>query len=217
MVLTSEHKARLKQALLILQNENRWHSARELVNRLGLRDPRELRRTVIAPLRFDYRIPIHSLPSGTNGYKLGVTAKEHVHCRELFKTMARNFFAIESVLRCESIDTVFAQMTMNLLPKDADSLFPSEEIGEKDALSILIDQAGRTGRKVSFVDVVDKLLSAMAQKPEKYAQDIERISKRHGGVFISAEQRTSLQAHARAIQDMLGQAGNPQNAQVVQP
>ncbi|MBN1943707.1 MAG: hypothetical protein JW849_10485, partial [Phycisphaerae bacterium] len=147
MLLTPEHKARLKHALAILKNENRWHSARELADRLGIKTTRELRRTVIVPLRFNYRIPIHSLPSGPGGYKLGVTAKEHMRCREIFKTMGRDHLAIESVLRCESLDVVFAQMTMNILPKDPESLFPIDEMSDKDALSLLIDQAGRTGRR----------------------------------------------------------------------
>lgn len=141
--------------------------------------------------------------------KSNTVYKEHIHSRDVAKAMARKFFAIESVLRCESVDTVFAQMTMDLLPKDAENLFPAEELDDKDALSLLIDHAGRRGRRITWIDVVDRLLAVMAEKPETYAEDIRRIGQKHGGLFITPEQCEKLQAHAQAIQDMLAQAGLP--------
>jgi hypothetical protein len=193
----------LKHALSIFHSEKRWIPGGELAQRLGVRDTRELRRAVIAPLRLHYRIPIHSLPGSQGGYKLLVDPKEHVACIALVRQMGRDFMALGSVIRSESLDVVCGQMVMDFFPKTPASLFP-DVAAKQDDLAALIDGAARRGRRITFIDVVGRLLDVLRENPQVYADDIDRLRKQYGGMLISADQRKELAAHADAIRQIVG-------------
>jgi hypothetical protein len=75
--------------------------------------------------------------------------------------------------------------------------------GRSDQLSLLIDDEARRGRRVRWTDVVERLLAVMAERPEEYAEPIERIRQRHGGMFVSRQKLEAVQAALNQAQNLL--------------
>lgn len=186
-----------RKALQILSRAKRWISGAELTRRLGLRDTRELRRHIIAPLRFQCSVPIHFRPGGGGGYKIRVTAKEHVCCLDHAKQMGRDFFAIASTLKRESLEVVFAQMVMDFLPHQ------NQSVKGNDALRTLVDSQARQGRRIKWTDVIPHLLQVMAEDPKTYAEDIAQIGQKFAGIFLSNTSRQEAQKHLQAATNIL--------------
>jgi len=203
------HEARMSEArrtaLRVLQAAEHWVAGAWLARECGLADTRALRKFVICPLRFRDRVPIHYKPGSGGGYKIRVTAGEHAACVAAARRMGRDFFALAGQLKQESLDVVAGQMVMEFFPardgERAGAAPPAD-----DALGQLIDAQARRGRRVRWVDVVQNLLAVMAERPEEYADEIEEVRKRFGGLFLPAEERRRLSQHLDAARQIVGGA-----------
>jgi hypothetical protein len=159
-----------------------------LAARLRIESERDLRRGVIWPLRSRFRVPVVSKPGPRGGYKLRATAEEFRDAVDWTDRMGRDFFQIRTVLRHESVEVVMGQMVMEFLGGPG-----VRATRREDALTMLIDDEGRRGRKVAWTDVVEHLLRVMAERPEEYAEPLARIRARHGGMFLDEARRAELE------------------------
>jgi len=195
----------IRAALEILRDATRWIGGRKLARKLGLTSARRLRDTVIWPMRARYRIPVHSRPGPRGGYKLAVSAEEHKECVTWAEQMGRDFLAIYSILRCESLDIVAGQMAFEFFP------LATRPKARQDALGMLIEAEARRGRRATWLSVVDRLLEIMAENPDVYAEQIDHVRRRFGGLFLDQQQAAALREHLDAAARLLttGQKGRP--------
>lgn len=196
----------INRAINVLTNTSWWISGKALATRLGLNDTRELRSRVIWPLRSRYGLPVHSRPGVGGGYKLKVTAEEHADCLQWNENMGRDFFAIQSILRDESLDLVMGQMVLSLLPSGKEPDAAGEQPGQprKDGLAMLLAAQARKGRQVRWLDVLTHLLDVLAERPDVYAEEIDAIGRRFGGLFLTAEQRAEAKQHLDRLDGLIG-------------
>ncbi len=190
--IRAQRRRRLhRQALLaFIDRPDEWLSGRELADRLGLDSTRELRREVIWPLRSQRRVPVHSKPGPRGGYKVNVTAEEHLDALTYNDQLGRDFLAIKSILRRESLDVVMGQMVLDFLPSDGDQA--------DDGLGLLVRTQRADGRRVTWLDVLHRLLEVVATNPADYADEIDTLSRRFGGLFLSSAEQRAVIAQLRS-------------------